>query len=356
MDNSYFICTKKDVQINIERFHLCTWEFKDNSSLVEFGCEIANPKNKEIENISLGFHIPWLTPKCKVNDLYDKLKESDNCRFIFNDSVKGNKFLDDGQKKDGVVQEFLSRTSLCILPIKSTIIPVKKTIDIEIDLKSFNNCNIPENTNIYFRFYLEPSIRFISTRKTGISRSTIIYDVKVNEKRNLPDSSILDLREKVFCNISKCFFLNIIPNNYDLTFFDAGSLKNIRTLEYGSFKKYLGDKRVKKDELVVIFNKKEQKESYSFFSVFSKERIGAGQFALAVLINLLTGILLFIPSYRAVNKYDIISINFWISLPIEAYIAISIGLLLLIYFIWPKIINFFKVIFKRIISIFRKKK
>ena len=54
--------------------------------------------------------------------------------------------------------------------------------------------------------------------------------------------------------------------------FDNSSHKNVRTLEYESFNKYLGDKRVKKDELIVVFNKKEVAESFSFFSdIFNGE-------------------------------------------------------------------------------------
>jgi len=350
MENSFFIFSDKTNPVSLERFHLCTWEFKDNTALIEFGGEILNPKDKDVEYISLNFFIPWLTSKCVVTDLYDKLKESENSRFIFNDSIKGNKYLDSGQKKEGVVQEFESRNPLCIFPIISNINSENKIIN----LKPFNKREISQDTNIYFRFYLEPNIHLISTRKTGVSRSTIIYDIKINEKRNLPENSVLDLREKELCQISNCFCFNIVPNNYDLTFFNSGSLRNIRTIEYESFHKYIGDKRVKKDELVVIFNKKGGKESYNFFSVFLKERIGAGQFALAVLINLLCGILLFIPSYRSTNDYSFLSFTFWTNLPTEAYIALSAGFLLLIYFTWPKIILYITYLISWVKLKFRK--
>jgi hypothetical protein len=151
-------------------------------------------------------------------------------------------------------------------------------------------------------------------------------------------------------DIKSCFFFNILPNSYDLTFFDSGSLKNIRTLEFDSFKKYLGDNRVKENELVVVFNKKEGKDSYAFFSIFSKERIGAGQFALAILVNLISGILLFIPSFRNSLNLTFFSTNLWKNMPLEVYISISIGLLIVGYFIWPKIISVLQIlqnIFKR---------
>lgn len=127
-----------------------------------------------------------------------------------------------------------------------------------------------------------------------------------------------------------------------MTFFDSSSLKNIRTLEFDSFKKYLGDNRVKQDELVVVFNKKKAQDSYAFFSIFSKERIGAGQFALAVLVNLVCAILLLIPTFREKYQASFFSKKLWQSLPFEVYLSIFIGLLIVGYFLWPRILSIFQ--------------
>ena len=96
MENNIFIFTKETPPIELERFHICTWEFKNSSALIEFGGEIKNPRMYNSEFISLYFYIPWITKKHTINDLYNKLKESENSRFIFNDSVLGNEFLDEG--------------------------------------------------------------------------------------------------------------------------------------------------------------------------------------------------------------------------------------------------------------------
>ena len=114
--------------------------------------------------------------------------------------------------------------------------------------------------------------------------------------------------EKKFCTIKTCFLFNIIPNKYDITFFENRPLKSIRTLEYDLFKKYLPDSRVKKDDLIVIFNKKESPEdkefpSFSFFAIYSKEIIGMGQFAVAILINIFCGFLLFLLDHRGISLY-----------------------------------------------------
>lgn len=337
MENNYFIFTDKSQRTELERFHICSWEFINGSALIEFGGEIVNSEIFKNDTLKVNIYIPWITSKHKINDLYNSLKEPENCKFIFNDSVSGNKFLDDGNRKEGVIQEFIERKPLCIIPIRCTISEEDKIVSISINLKSYKSTPYKEPTNLYFRFYIEPDIHNLSTRKSGISRSTIIYDVKINEKRNLPDYTNFDLKESQLCKINSCFYFNILPNSYDLTFFDAGALKNIRTLEYDSFKKYIGDNRVKRDELVVVFNKKENREGYGFFSVFARERIGAGQFALAVIVNLFSGILLFIPSFRKTNSVDIFTHDFWIKLPLEVYASIFIGITIIVYFFWPKI-------------------
>lgn len=119
-----------------------------------------------------------------------------------------------------------------------------------------------------------------------------------------------------------------------MVFFDNSSLKNVRTLEYESFNKYLGDKRVKKDELIVVFNKKEKEDSYSFFSIYSMERIGMGQFALAILINIICGILLSFPSYRKEFNSELSFYDNLKALP-EICIAIVIVFFTFIYFVFP---------------------
>lgn len=339
MENNYFVFSKKDKETIIERFHICVWEFSNNSTLIEFGAEIANPYKIEDKRINLKIYIPWITGINTIKDLYDKLKESENSRFIFNDSVLGNIFLDQGQKKNGVIHKFANRNPLCITPVTTSINRNNNIVSIDIDLSYLHEVELVENLSVYFRFCIEPSINFLSTRKTGISRSTIIYDFKINERRNFPDDKNIDLKEFSLSKIKSCFFFNILPNSYDLTFFDSSSLQNIRTLEFDSFKKYLGDNRVKANELVVVFNKKRDSDSYTFFSIFSKERIGPGQFALAVLVNLICGVLLFIPSYRSSLNADLFSKKLWENLPLELYISISIGLLIVGYFIWPIVMS-----------------
>lgn len=349
MENSFFIYTEKDNSIQIERFHICTWEFNNNSSLVEFGIEVQKDSiSKDILEIFL--FIPWIEKSCDTKDLYNQLSIADNSRFIFNDSISATKYLKNNTNSSGIIHTFSGRNELCVLPADIKI-SEDKIIKVILDLKSYREYEQALMPNVYFRFWVKPSIPFISMRKKGLSKSTIIYDIKINERRNIPKDKTKYFDDQEFCKIRYCFSFNIIPNKYDIIFFDNTSLKNVRTLEYESFNNYLGDKRIKKNDLIVVFNKKEtddfeareNAESFSFFSIYAKERIGMGQFALAILINIICGIILFIPSYRRTFVPEVKIYEIKNHLPPEIFIAIALVILTLIYFIWPLLTNIFNV-------------
>jgi len=335
MENNYFLFSRKGADVDFERFHICTWEFKNNTSIIEIGGEIKNKYEVLPDEILFSVYIPWISERHSICDLYNQLRDSENCKFIFNDAISETTYLYGGDPKDGVIQHFVGRSSLCILPIKSSIVQEKRTINISINTKPLKGLKRSDRPNLYFRFYIETNIDMISTRKNGITKSSIIYDFKINEKRNLPANHEIDLQNFELSNIANCFCFTILPNSYELAFFDNVSLKNIRTLEYASFQKYLGDRRVLANEYVVVFNKKSKEMGYCFFSVFTKERIGAGQFALAILVNMVSGVLLFLPNFRIGNNYKLLSFQLWWNLPIEVHISLFLGFIIILYFVWP---------------------
>jgi hypothetical protein len=307
MDNSFFVYSNE--LLEIERFHICSWEFTNGSALLEIGCEISSqnlPNN--VNQLDLSIYIPWLGAQNIVTDLYPRLKEAINTKFIFNDSVANTHMFDGGDGALGVMHEFQGRESLSILPATLTPDYNNHIIRVELNLSAYNNKGV--TSNIYFRTSITSSTSQLSIRKKGVSRTTIIYDYKINEGRNISGNLIAELQNNQLC-----------------------SLKNVRTLEYEAFYRYLNDNRVQKDELMVVFSKKKYPDSFAFFSIFVKERIGAGQFALAILINLISGILLLLPSFRTANQGAII----WSELPIEVFIAIFVSLSLFTYLIWPGI-------------------
>lgn len=337
MDNSYFIFTENEPKLRIKRFHICIWEFHGSSSLVEFGAEISR-ELLERDTLSLSLFVPWFTEECGVMDLYDRLKVPENSRFIFNDSVRRTDSLDGGKNKLGVMHEFKDRGALCILPVSFNK-EKEKIITITANLKPYNKIEQESKPNVYLRFWIEPQIPHISMRRKGISKSTVIYDVKVNERRNIPDRFIEYFSDKFFCEVQSCFLFNIIPNKYELVFFSDKELKNIRTLEFDSFSKYLGDKRVKKDELIVVFNKRQGSDAISFFSIYAAERIGTGQFAVAVLLNIFCGVLIFVPSYRSAAASEVTALTVWWQLPVEIYFALFIAFSFSMYFVWPWVLK-----------------
>ena len=347
MENSYFICSPKDEEIRILRFHNCTWEFGNNKSLVEFGFEISNNSLAEKKQLEISLYIPWFTERCEITDLYQRLKDTANSRFIFNDSVSNSISLDGGNNTLGVIHEFTDRNKLCLLPI--IVKKEQNKIIIQINLDHYNRYQAEEKPNIYIRLSIKPSFPYISTRKKGIAKSTVIYDIKINERRNIPNNLVNEISGKEICKIENCFSFTILPNRYDILFHDNKSLKNIRNLEHTLFHNYIGSIiKIPKDELIVIFCKKgNTEESYSFFSIYSTERIGIAQFSFAILLNIFCSLLFYIASLKYTPKesfgYDV----FIFELPIEVYSATALFLLTLVYFLWPFVRNFFSTIKRR---------
>lgn len=353
MDNSFFLRSKQS-SIEIEKFQICTWEFNNNNSLIEFGIEIKSEGLSDLKELTLDLYIPWLEKGMIIKDFYDKLSSSDNSRFIFNDSVTSTIPLDDGQNAQGVIHKFNGKDELCILPVKLDNNYTNKKIQLKIDLEDYSKK--AKDVNAYVRIAIEPTTGSISTSKKGIGKSTIIYDIKLNESRNIPANLVQEFKSTSTCKIDACFCFHIIPNRYSITFLESEHLRTVRTLEFEPFKNYLDDPRLKKDELMVVFSKKENKSSYSFFSIYTEERIGASQFALAVLINIICGFLFVLPAIREEIPENTSKKEIFQNLPIEFYIASALALAMLFYFFTPSFIQLFKKVKAYIVSTFTKKK
>ena len=332
MDNSFFIRSTHE-NLRIERFHICSWEFS-SSSLVEFGIEINSESIENLNTMSIDLFIPWASKTSNPSDFYHKLKDSKNSRFIFNDSVDQTISLDGGQNRQGVIHEFSGRNKLCLLPVQFDHDHELGKVTLHIDLIEYRRKS-DINVNVYLRIGIEPSIESIAARKKGIGKSTIIYDIKMNESRNIPDHLVDEFKTTKACPLKTCFCFHIVPNNYNITFFESEHLKNVRTLEFEPFKNYLDDKRLKKNELMVIFSKKSDLDSYSFFTIFTQERIGANQFAVAILINIVCGFLFAFPSIRKAIPQSANFSTLLKSPPPEFYLAAFLAFSLLLYLFTP---------------------
>jgi len=355
MDNSFFLRSKGNKSIEIQKFQICSWEFSNKNSLIEFGIEIKAKSVLGLEEVILDLYIPWLKKDCEIKDFYDKLKDSGNSRFIFNDSVSNTISFDGGQNSLGVIHEFSGKDRLCILPVQIKNDTNNQKIKLAVNLDNYKK-NTDQNTNIYIRIGVEANKKTISTKKKGIGKSTIIYDIKLNESRNIPIQLIQEFTDSASCKIDTCFCFHIIPNSYDITFLESEHLKNVRTLEFKPFKNYLEDSRLKEDELIVVFSKKKKEDSYTFFSIYTKELIGVSQFAIAILINIICGFLFALPTIRKQIPEDSTFASIIQTSPVEYSIALFLFLLMLFYFLFPTKFSVVSNLWLWIISPFSKNK
>ena len=288
MNNAYYILAKEAVRI--ERLHVCTWEFPDSDSYLEFGIEFSFEKFVH-KTLDIWLSVPYIRQQDEVTCLLKNLADRANCRFIFNDIVKGISNIGN-DSRDGCILEFEERNSLTILPCK---------IIVSNGLLKFT-INKPEKYegNLYFRVLVKHD-GTIAIKKTGIAKNTYIYDLKINETRNLPDD-IYDLKSNEglhICPIRNLFCLHSVPDDFDISFVDSSKLKNIRKLETEAFKRYLQNvKDIGKDCYNIIFLKDCNKDSYSLFTICSEETIGTKQISLAIASNILCSLLFFVYSVR----------------------------------------------------------
>ncbi|MEE1226036.1 MAG: hypothetical protein UHM08_02920 [Bacteroidales bacterium] len=318
MDNAYYILAKK--QIEIERLHICTWEFPNDSSYIEFGMEFSYD-SFEANSLEMFLAGPFVA-KHEVFCLSENLSNSANGRFIFNDVVCGIDNVGD-DSMDGSILKFERREKLTILPC---------AIDVKDGIITFvvNKPNRHDG-NLYFRVLIKLEDSSVAIKKSGIAQTTYIYDFKINETRNLPQE-IYDIKKNhrlKICKVNNVFCLHAIPDNFAFSFVDSSKLKNIRKLETSAFQQYLPEvKGISKDCYNIMFLKDSEKESYSLFSICNEEAIGSKQIALAVGSNILCSLLFAFSALRFVKDP---TIEWYKQIPWEYWGAFAILIILCIY-------------------------
>lgn len=333
MENSFFLYSETDNSITATKVHICTWEFKDGQAMIEFGVEICPDSISSEKKLNMTVYVPWLDDTCTVNDLYSNLQQPKNCKFIFNERIISSHTFDGGAGTDGVIHSFSDGRCLALLPVK--LEQTEKKIEIEIDLTQYHKFTHIPKKNPYFRLMIECKSNKLIQKKSGISKSSIIYDVKLNELRNLSDEIAIDIKNKNICVVSSCYYFNIIPNKHTASLTDL-SLKAIRSLEFEAFQKYLTGERLKSRDLIVLFYKKKAEAGvgYSFFSIYNDEIIGSNQIALAFFANIICGILLFIPAYRRTFNPVLAPLDFFKNVPVELKFIFTLVVLFSLYIIW----------------------
>ena len=190
---------------------------------------------------------------------------------------------------------------------------------------TFNN-KAPQGVYPYIRILIKTPLSQLAMIKKGIAKNSYVFDIKINEKRNLPNW-VLDAQNQSnsqFCLIEKAFCLHAVPASYEISFIDSNKLKNVRKLEKSAFTKYLPEiKSIENDDYIITFSKSEDKakSSYSFFSVFTQETIGTDQIIFSIVINIICSLLFAVDSWRL----SCIKIDSWLwKFPWMYLIAIAI--------------------------------
>ena len=296
MNNAIFILT--DQPVDIDRLHICTWDLHGKGAL-EIGIEFdLREKKNQTDKVEFLLSLPFIGKEDKVLCLARTLltENSANCKFIFNDTVKKVISIGDSPANGGVV-EFKGRDPLAILPILCSSIEDGKYVFTVENLDKIK-VDVPK-AKAYIRFLIETQLEKFVVVHSGITKNSYLYDLKINEMRNIPDSINLCINHgKYICDkIRSCFCMHVVPSDYYLTYADSNKLKNIRILENDAFNRYLVGLHALEDEYIILFQKDQTKEtdelkSYSFFTEFEKERLGSEQIIYAVFANLVCSLII----------------------------------------------------------------
>ncbi len=312
MDNSFFILSKQ--QITVSSLEICTWDFdNDDNGFIEMGMEIDGNGNDRLEML---LSLPFISMGGSVSDLFGVISHDDKTsRFVFNDRVKASAPIE-GDRNKGVDITFEQYGSLTLLPVTE----IKTNTSGQ--FVSFV-CTIPPSSapRIYMRILIRTNMPTISNVHKGISKSTYLYDIKINEKRNLPDNiyRIVGQDYKI-CPVKECTCMHIVPKLYDIAFVDGNMLTNIRTLEEQFFTIFLPKaKGLNTDAYMIITNRSSGNEGHTFFTVFAKEAIGTKQVFFAIGANMLCSVLFAIGAIRNTITSEIrllqqIPLEYWIAL------------------------------------------
>lgn len=340
MINSFFVFGKGNIEI--ERFHLCTWDLSNCNSFIEIGGEIERDKyieKNENRIIELTIATPILSEITtdSIICLAKRLSQSENSKFIFNDSLKSWSEIQE-DSRNGVNLTFVEREELTILPIDIIKLNNKGYLTISIE--------IPESAYkwLYFRILIKTNSKTLAPPKKGIASSKYIFDIRINEQRNLSDIIHDEIKREHLniCNIKSYFCFHIIPNSFEISFVDDDKLNSVRILETELFKRYLADdidQKIENKKYLIVFNKwvnkkhPEQKKGCSFFSIFKQERLGTGQIVLAIGANIVCSLLFASAAFREDNNYiqKIEGVGKWYQkMPVEYWIAFSILIVLFI--------------------------
>ena len=194
--------------------------------------------------------------------------------------------------------------------------------------------------HIYMRILIKINRKTIAETVRSITKRTYVYDIKVNEARNIPDDVFTYKQENnlTLLKINKTFCLHCVPSDYEIGFADSVKLKNVRKLEMDAFCNYLPMLKKMSGGYNIVFLKDENVNGNSFFTTFSKEYIGNKQLLIALVTNLVCNLLFAIASFRSIiGENDV----WYKKMPLEWYISLAV-IIICVLCCMPKIPYFSK--------------
>ena len=321
MDNSFFIMSEMrdgKTPVTITRLQICTWNIVSGNASLEIGIEIKPNTLPQNQECSIVFFTNWPTEGCNITSLHDKFTKHDNVRFVFNETDFTSGPIDE-QTHNGsrIVFNEGSQRILAILPAKA------EKLENGVFNLSFKN-KAKEDESPYLRVMIKTPLNTLAMVKNGIAQNTYIFDVKFNERRNLPKrfSDIVDTKNLTYCLIENVFCLHVVPTSFEISFIDSAKLKNIRQLEKTALKTYLPEIELSaKEDYIITFSKyaNPDKTNYSFFCAFSQEAIGTTQIFFAIAMNIFCSLLF---AFAELRKFWNSQLPWYRQISGEYYIAL----------------------------------
>lgn len=178
--------------------------------------------------------------------------------------------------------------------------------------------------HVYVRLLIQTRRQTIAEVIPGIAKRSYIFDVKINEARNIPDAVLTFKRDRhlSILPVQTAYCLHCVPDNWEISFSDYSKMKNIRKLEKDAFQRYLPLLSKAGGEYIITFIKQSDLSgSYSFFTTYNKEVVGNKQLFITVVISLLCNLLIAFSAFRK----ELNPAECWIEqMPAEWCIAVTL--------------------------------
>lgn len=322
------IYTLSPSSISLEKLHICTWDVKGQKAFIEVGIQLD--ANIPEARLPVYVYLPFIDDRTKVSSLHQELSEDANFRFIFNRS-HSNKTLIGGDNRNGSIFTIDKDGA----PGQTEQIAILN-VDAVIEDNKFVKVNFTrpndDVSKLYGRVLLKISHETLANTVSGITKKDYLYDIKINEVRNMPDV-VFDYKRNhnlSLCNPDTVILLHAVPEEWNINYSDSSRLKSVRRLEIDAFKQYMSWIEKVSDEYLITFSKADAKSGASFFTSFTMEHVGSKQLFVAVMMNILCSLLFAFSdiNYPDPEKTDACILQ---AIPITYYIAIAILIIGLAY-------------------------